>query len=139
MRAFLGEVHERFNPVNRGFLGLGQMLLDARDRLREDYDRLEEADILLPFSKGTASTADSQNRLVKSISSGLGASSSDGSSGSSAMPQIGHVPGFSRRISGCIGHVHIAPGEARGSGRGVSDRYLAGSAVNFARHPALQK
>lgn len=68
VRAFLGEVHERFNSVNRGFLELGQMLLDARDRLREDYDRLEEADILLPFSKGTASKL---RTIAASVRSGL--------------------------------------------------------------------
>ena len=42
---------------------------------------------------GTTRTAETQNRRVKSTSSGLGASSSEGSSGSSAMPQIGQVPG----------------------------------------------
>lgn len=68
LRAFLGEVHERFNSVNRGFLELGQMLLDARDRLREDYDRLEGADILLPFSKGTASKL---RTIAASVRSGL--------------------------------------------------------------------
>jgi hypothetical protein len=46
-----------------------------------------------------------QNRRVKSSSSGLRSSSSDGISGSSAMPQMGQVPGALRRICGCIGHV----------------------------------
>lgn len=43
-------------------------------------------------SNGTASSADTHNRLVKSISSGLGVSSSVGRSGSSAMPQLGKSP-----------------------------------------------
>src|SRR3546814_4656335 len=40
------------------------------------------------ISKGIASAPATQSRRVKSISSGLGASSSEGSSGSSAIPQI---------------------------------------------------
>ncbi|EKD61622.1 MAG: hypothetical protein ACD_54C00164G0003 [uncultured bacterium] len=43
-------------------------------------------------------------RRVKSVSSWLG--SSEGSIGSSAIPQIGHEPGASRMISGCIGQVY---------------------------------
>ncbi len=46
-----------------------------------------------------------QKRRVKSTSSGFFSSSSDGISGSSAMPQIGQLPGAGRRICGCIGHV----------------------------------
>ena len=46
-----------------------------------------------------------QKRRVKSSSSGLRSSSSDGMTGSSAMPQIGQFPGALRRICGCIGHV----------------------------------
>jgi hypothetical protein len=42
-------------------------------------------------------------RRVKSSSSGLRSSSSEGISGSSAMPQIGQNPGAGRRICGCIG------------------------------------
>ncbi len=71
-------------------------------------------------SSGMVSTPATHSRRVKSTSSGLGASSSEGSSGSSPMPQIGQVPGPSRRISGCIGQVHIAPGVAIGSGFGLS-------------------
>ena len=46
-----------------------------------------------------------QKRRVKSRSSGLSSSSRLGISGSNAMPQMGHVPGPSWRISGCIGQV----------------------------------
>ena len=54
---------------------------------------------------GAASRAPIQNRRVMSASSGLGASSRLMTSGSSAMPQIGQVPGPSCRTSGCIGQV----------------------------------
>lgn len=90
-------------------------------------------------SSGTARPAATHQRRVKSTSSGLVASSSEGSSGSSAIPQIGQVPGPSCRICGCIGHVHIAPGAAPVRARGAPARYLGGSDLNFARHPALQK
>ena len=47
-----------------------------------------------------------QKRRVKSTSSGFSSSSSsEGMSGSSAMPHLGHVPGPSWTISGCIGQV----------------------------------
>ena len=46
-----------------------------------------------------------QKRRVKLSSSGFFSSSSDGISGSSAIPQIGQLPGAVRRICGCIGHV----------------------------------
>jgi hypothetical protein len=54
---------------------------------------------------GTVMAADHQNRRDMSSSSGL-RSSSVTTRGSRAMPQIGHDPGASRAISGCIGHVH---------------------------------
>ena len=73
-------------------------------------------------SSGTVSAAATHVRRVKSTSSGLGASSSDGSSGSSAMPQIGQVPDPSLRICGCIGQVQMAPGAASGSGWSASLR-----------------
>ena len=50
-----------------------------------------------------------QKRFRKSISSGFSPSSRLGIVGSSAMPQIGHVPGRSRTISGCIGQVYLVP------------------------------
>ncbi len=46
-----------------------------------------------------------QKRRLKSVSSGFSPSSRPGMLGSSAMPQIGQVPGSLRTISGCIGHV----------------------------------
>jgi len=52
---------------------------------------------------GTAAAAEIHIRRVKSVSSSLG--SSDGTIGSSAMPQIGQEPGPCWRISGCIGQV----------------------------------
>jgi hypothetical protein len=48
-----------------------------------------------------------QNRRVKSSSSGFFSSSSVGISGSSAIPQIGQLPGAVRRICGCIGQVYM--------------------------------
>ena len=45
------------------------------------------------------------SRRVKSENLGPGAS--DGSTGSSVMPQIGQLPGASRMISGCIGQVYF--------------------------------
>jgi hypothetical protein len=94
---------------------------------------------------GTPSTSDSQKRLVMSISSGLGPSSSATTRGSSAMPQIGHAPGRSRTISGCIGQVYSVPGAAgaswsAGSLRSpVSVTKLSGDAVKRSRQLGLQK
>ena len=45
------------------------------------------------------------SRRVKSISSGFSASSAGTPMGSSAMPQIGQLPGPSCTISGCMGQV----------------------------------
>ena len=53
---------------------------------------------------GMAAAALIHIRRVKSASSGLGPPV--GSIGSSAMPQIGQLPGASRTICGCIGQVH---------------------------------
>jgi len=55
---------------------------------------------------GTLSAALTISRRVKSTSSGLGPSSSDAITGSSAMPQIGQNPGPSCTICGCIGQVY---------------------------------
>ena len=56
-------------------------------------------------SMGTASAMLIQSRLVILASSGL-ESSAVTSRGSSAMPQIGQLPGTSRTICGCIGQVY---------------------------------
>ncbi len=79
-----------------------------------------------------------QKRRRKSVSSGFSPSSSEGIIGSSAMPQIGQVPGPSRTISGCIGQVYCAPGTATSGSRwGASQR--GGSATNLVWQPAEQK
>ena len=59
---------------------------------------------------GTAAAELIHMRRVKSTNSPLG--SSEGTIGSSAMPQIGHSPGASRTISGCIGQVYCEPATA---------------------------
>ncbi len=55
---------------------------------------------------GTVSAAAPQNRRVILRSSGLAASPAAGVIGSSAIPQIGQLPGPLRTICGCIGQVH---------------------------------
>jgi hypothetical protein len=72
-----------------------------------------------------------------STSSGLD-SSPVGVRGSSAMPQIGHAPGASRTISGCIGQVHSAA-ETGGRGVGDGESQRVGSARKRSAHPGLQK
>ena len=59
---------------------------------------------IVAAASGTAAAAEIHIRRVKSVSSSLG--SSEGSIGSSAMPQSGQAPGSSRTISGCIGQVY---------------------------------
>src|ERR1017187_6976938 len=56
-------------------------------------------------SMGTASATLTHSRLVIASNSGL-VCALVASRGSSAMPQIGHEPGASRTICGCIGHVY---------------------------------
>ena len=53
-----------------------------------------------------ASGTETQKRRRMSRYSSLGPSSTVATRGSSAMPQIGQLPGASRTISGCIGQVH---------------------------------
>ena len=58
-------------------------------------------------TSGTESAAANQKRRVISRSSGFSSGSSSViARGSNAIPQIGHSPGSSRTISGCIGQVH---------------------------------
>jgi hypothetical protein len=58
------------------------------------------------MNSGIVKMALTQRRRVKSTSSGFGPSSAAGTPiGSSAMPQIGQVPGPSCTISGSIGQV----------------------------------
>ena len=56
-------------------------------------------------SSGALSTALMTNRRCMSCSSSFGASSSEATIGSRAMPQIGQAPGSSRTTSGCMGQV----------------------------------
>ena len=56
-------------------------------------------------SRGKASAAPTQSRRIMSASSWFGGASAVISRGSSAMPQIGQLPGPTRRISGSIGQV----------------------------------
>jgi hypothetical protein len=66
-----------------------------------------------------------QNRLVISVNSGLGPSSTCAIRGSSAMPQIGQGPGRSLSTSGSMGQMYstLGPGGATdgvvGCGRGA--------------------
>ena len=55
--------------------------------------------------RAASSTSPIQKRRVMSASSGFGPASAVTSSGSSAMPQIGQLPGPTCRTSGCIGQV----------------------------------
>ena len=56
-------------------------------------------------STGRVNTNPAQNRRDMSANSWFGAASAVISTGSSAMPQIGQLPGPTWRISGCIGQV----------------------------------
>ena len=58
-------------------------------------------------TSGTESTTPIQNRRVRSRSS-LSSASPVPAIGTSAMPQIGQLPGASRTICGCIGQVYWA-------------------------------
>jgi hypothetical protein len=94
-------------------------------------------------SSGAVSAAEIQKRRFMSVSSGFSISSAVTVRGSSAIPQIGHAPGASRRICGCIGQVHstFAPGGATGAGASAerAARYFSGSKANFSRQLVLQK
>ena len=57
------------------------------------------------ITTGNARASPNQKRRVMSTSSGFGVDAAVTSSGSSAMPQIGHDPGPNWRICGCIGQV----------------------------------
>jgi hypothetical protein len=53
----------------------------------------------------TVSGSVHQKRRVNDTSSGFSSSSRVGSKGSRVMPHFGQLPGWSCRISGCIGQV----------------------------------
>src|SRR3954470_3937844 len=65
---------------------------------------------------GAPSTMPIFIRRVMSTSSGLGASDSVGTIGSSALPHLGQAPGRALMTSGCIGHVYRGPGAGDGAG-----------------------
>ena len=92
-------------------------------------------------STGTVSARLTQKRRVMSTSSWFGPSSAVTSSGSSAMPHFGQLPGPTRRTSGCMGHVcarvsRPAPGMPGAGADGWRKR--AGSAMNRSRQLGLQ-
>jgi hypothetical protein len=78
----------------------------------------------------TVSGSVHRKRRRKSASSGFSPSSSSGSTGSSAMPHFGQVPGPIWRISGCIGQVYSVPG-----GRPASAPAPARASDNAAARP----
>ncbi len=57
---------------------------------------------------GIDSASAIQKRRVMSTSSGFSSSAVVGMTRSSAIPQMGQLPGPARRISGCIGQVYVA-------------------------------
>src|SRR5678815_3757368 len=75
---------------------------------------------MVTMKTGAVRTAAMRSRLVMSTSSGLGASSNETTRGSRAIPQIGHAPGASRTISGCIGQVYSVLVRAAGFDRSGS-------------------
>jgi hypothetical protein len=101
----------------------------------------------------TAAAGNSPQRKRRDMlsSSGFGGSSAVGipptTSGSRAIPQIGHGTGSFSRTSGSIGQTHTTspPTGAAGGAAclgvppGPCSRYRSGSAANFARHFGLQK
>ena len=102
-------------------------------------------------STARAGASPIRNRRVMFASSGLGGSSAVGmpptTSGSSAIPQIGHGTGSFSRTSGSIGHTQttsLPGGGAAGAAAfgippGPWRSCEPGSAENFARHFRLQK
>ncbi len=61
-----------------------------------------------------------QSRRVIAINSGLVSSSTVTVRGSSAMPQMGHAPGLSRTISGCMGQTNSVFAASAAISRGSS-------------------
>ncbi len=82
-------------------------------------------------------------RRLMSVSSGSTSESAETSTGSRAIPQIGHEPGRSLTTSGCMGQVYLAPAagaagdpavDAGRPGRSAfGARYRCGSWRNFSR------
>ena len=100
------------------------------------------SDITIATS-GSASAPVIQNRRRMWRSSASSSSSPAlGVAGSSAMPQIGHEPGPSCTISGCIGQVYgraADAGDGASASCGAPPRKRAGSSRKRARQRGLQK
>ena len=90
-------------------------------------------------ASGTVSAPATRRRRRKSRYSSEGPSVSAIPLGSSAMPQIGQVPGPTCSTSGCIGQVWVSSGAAWGAVRSAGSRNASGRASNLALHPAEQK
>ena len=93
----------------------------------------------LPISSantGSVSTSAIQNRRVMSISSGSGASSSETCSGSSAMPQIGQLPGPDLPHLGMHRTGVDRAGGRRAAPAGAACRNFSGSASKRSRQRA---
>src|SRR4029079_11992296 len=99
--------------------------------------------IIVSAKTGAERSAEIQNRRVIETSSGFGRSSSVMTRGSSAIPQIGHAPGWSRMISGSMGHVYStrAPGGAVGGADddGWGWRNSSGFCLKRSRQLSAQK
>src|SRR6185503_11288853 len=90
-------------------------------------------------TSGIDRAAPNHSRRVRSFSS-VSSAAPVPAIGTSAMPHLGHEPGPTCKISGCIGQVYWAP--LTGAGVvAVPDfaRYFAGSALNVSRQCVLQK
>jgi hypothetical protein len=81
---------------------------NTRPRIDMRFPNAFAKDISPMASKtsGTVSAVANQKRRRMSRNSAFSPSSWEGVTGSSAMPQIGQLPGASRTICGCMGHVH---------------------------------
>ena len=96
--------------------------------------------LMAMIKSGTVSTTPIQNRLVMSTSSGFASSAIVTVRSSSAMPQIGQAPGWSRTICGCIGQVYSPLPIATGSGCCAARfKKRAGSLPKTSRQWPLQK
>lgn len=80
--------------------------VDSASSTQGTHAPTARAGTIASTTRGRLSTAATRRRRRMSASSGLGPSWTPTETGSSAMPQIGHSPGPSCRISGCMGQVH---------------------------------
>ena len=87
------------------------------------------------MTNGSNRTTDTQNRRVKSISSGLDDASAVTSTGSNTIPQSGQSPVPAWITSGCIGHVYCALAGATASFAAPSSVPISFT-QNRLRHPS---